>query len=218
MNSLDPHAKASVVQFGAPLSEAIGVMILLHGRGGSAQDILSLARSLYDPRLCYLAPQAANHLWYPNSFLAPRETNEPDLSSALRKINSLITEAAEAGIPTERIFIGGFSQGASLSTEFVASHPARYAGLMTFTGGLLGPLGTDISHEGDLAGTPALMFCGDPDPYIPWPRVEESAVVLRAMGADVTTYRYPGRPHIVTAEELALAAEMVKTAIANFNL
>jgi predicted esterase len=188
------------------------VVILLHGRGGSAEDILGLARAMYDPRLCYLAPQAAGSSWYPQSFLAPRQNNEPWLSSALRKVDAVVEMAAAAGIPQARVLLGGFSQGACLSTEYVASHPARYAGLIALTGGLIGPLGSDVSHRGDLAGTPVFMGGGDPDPHVPWARVEESAEVLRGMGAVVTTRRYPGKAHSVSAEEIGFAARLVKDA------
>jgi phospholipase/carboxylesterase len=204
--TFDPHAIGRMLHAGAPLAEAAGAVILLHGRGGSAEDILSLAGAIGDPKLAYLAPEAAGQTWYPNSFLAPRSANEPYLSSALARIESVIKLT---GMPTEKIVIAGFSQGACLSTEFVASHPARYAGLIAFTGGLIGPLGESLAHTGDLAGTPALMLSGDPDPHIPWSRVEESAAVLKSMGAEVTSRRFPGRPHTVSADELTLAKQLI---------
>lgn len=212
MSALDPHAGGAVRQFGAKLEDAAGVVILLHGRGGSAEDILSLAHAMYDPRLCYLAPEAAGHSWYPQSFLADRGRNEPWLSSALRRVETLVAGAAAAGIARERVVIGGFSQGACLSTEFVASHPGRYAGLIAFTGGLIGPPGMELVYPGELAGTPAFLGSGDPDPHVPWTRVEESVQVLRGMGAEVTVRRYPGRPHTVSPEEVAFAARLVKDA------
>ncbi len=204
--TFDPHATGRMLHAGAPLAEAVGAVILLHGRGGSAEDILSLAGAIGDPKLAYLAPEAVGRSWYPNSFLAPRSTNEPYLSSALARIESVLKLT---GMPTEKIVIAGFSQGACLSTEFVASHPARYAGLIAFTGGLIGPLGESFTHTGDLAGTPALLLSGDPDPHIPWSRVEESVAVLKSMGAEVTFRRYPDRPHTVSAEELTLAKQLL---------
>jgi predicted esterase len=199
-----------VLHAGAPLAEAAGVVILLHGRGATAEDILSVADALEADSLAYLAPQAAGYAWYPNSFLAERESNEPYLSSALKKVESVVQIALDAGFAREKIVIAGFSQGACLSTEFVATHPARYAGVVAWTGGLIGPLGSDVSHTGDLAGTPALLLSGDPDPHVPWSRVEESAAVLRSMGADVTTKRYPGKPHSVSADEIGLARALVQ--------
>jgi predicted esterase len=208
----DPHANQPVRFAGAPLAEAKGAVVLLHGRGGSAEDILSLAQPLYQEGLAYLAPQATGHTWYPNSFLAPRQSNEPYLNSALAKVGSIIAEIEAAGISRDRIVIAGFSQGACLATEFVASNPARYAGLIAFTGGLIGPLDANLHHEGSLAGTPALFLSGDPDPHVPWQRVQASAAELERMGAVVTARRYPGRPHTISAEEVELARTLVAEA------
>jgi predicted esterase len=214
-NPLDPHASQPVSQFGAPLGEAAGAVVLLHGRGGSAESMLALAEPLYREGVAYLAPQAAGHTWYPNSFLAPRATNEPYLSSALRKVGSVVAEIEAAGISRDRIVIAGFSQGACLATEFVASNPARYAGIIAFTGGLIGPPDADLHHEGSLAGTPALFLSGDPDPHVPWQRVQASAAELERMGALVTARRYPGRPHTISAEEIDLARTLIHKAIPN---
>jgi len=208
----DPHGGARVHTYGAPLNEAEGAVILLHGRGGTAEDILMLGSTMYLPKLAYLAPQAAGNAWYPYSFLAPREENEPWLTSALRTVERTVQSARDAGIPLERIVLSGFSQGACLATEFVASYPHRYAGLIAFTGGLVGPLGTDLTHAGDLAGMPAFMGSGDPDPHVPWTRVQESAEVLRRMGADVTTRRYPGRPHTIGGEEMGFGKRLIEDA------
>jgi phospholipase/carboxylesterase len=179
---LDPHAGGKVYTEGVRLEEAAGVVILLHGRGGSAEDILSLAGGLSGPerQLAFLSPQAAGYTWYPHSFLAERESNEPWVSSALRKVESVVKLAVASGISRERIVVGGFSQGACLATEFIATHPARYAGLIAWTGGLIGPLGSDISHTGGLGGMAALQSAGDPDPHVPWSRVEESGKVALA--------------------------------------
>lgn len=206
----DPHAADVVLQAGAPLETADLAMVLLHGRGGSAEDILELGSALHLPNVAYLAPQAAGHTWYPLSFLAPRNANEPYLSSALVKIESVVHNLEQSGFGRERIVVAGFSQGACLATEFVASHPARYGALIAFTGGLIGPPGSlQSSPPGELNGTPALLCSGDPDPHVPWARVEESAAILSAMGAAVTTKRYPGRPHTVTQEELELARNLL---------
>jgi phospholipase/carboxylesterase len=206
----DPHAADVVLQAGAPLETADLAMVLLHGRGGSAEDILELGSALHLPNVAYVAPQAAGHTWYPLSFLAPRSANEPYLSSALVKIESVVHNLEQSGLGRERIVVAGFSQGACLATEFVASHPARYGGLIAFTGGLIGPPGSlPSSLPGELKGTPALLSSGDPDPHVPWARVEESAAILSAMGAAVTTKRYPGRPHTVTQEELELARNLL---------
>jgi len=210
--STDPHRDQPVRHFGEPLDHATGVVILLHGRGGTAEDILSLAQPLYNPKLAYLAPQAASHTWYPNSFMAAIETNQPWLDSALRKVEAIVEQATAAGIPPDRILLGGFSQGACLATEFVASHPRHYAGLIALTGGLIGPPDADLTHTGSLAGTPAFLGSGDPDPHVPFERVQQSAQILTDMGASVTVRRYPGRPHTITPEELDFARRLLKDA------
>ena len=212
MANLNPHGSAPVLHAGAPLSEARGAVVLLHGRGGSAEDILSLASPLHVPGVAYLAPQAAGHTWYPGSFLAPREQNEPYLSSALAKVGSVVAEVEAAGISRDRIVVAGFSQGACLTSEFVASNPARYAGVIAFTGGLIGPLDADLHHDGDLAGTPALFLSGDPDPHVPWARVAATAAEYQRMGAVVMSRRYPGRMHTISGEEIDHARRLLKQA------
>jgi phospholipase/carboxylesterase len=205
--TLDPHRNQPLLQLGAPLMEAERVLILLHGRGGSAEDLLPLGEALGGPKSAYLAPKAANSTWYPYSFLAPLEQNEPYLSSALARVESVVQLAIAAGIRPEKVVISGFSQGACLATEFVARHPRRYAGLIAFTGGLIGPLNSDLTHAGDLAGTPAFFGSGDPDPHVPWPRVQQSVDELRKMGAAVAALRYPGMPHTVTPGEIESARQ-----------
>jgi phospholipase/carboxylesterase len=164
---------------------------------------------MYDERFAYLAPQAAGNAWYPFSFLAPIEKNEPWLSSALAKVATIVHQAEAAGVSRDRIFVCGFSQGACLSSEFVARNPARYGGLIAFTGGLIGPPDADLHHDGDLEGMPALFSSGDPDPHVPWSRVLESAEQYTAMGAVVKTQRYPGRPHTVLPQEINSARELI---------
>lgn len=209
-----PHADGRVLRAGALLEEATLALILLHGRGGSAAEILGLGSVLDLPGVAYVAPQAAGSTWYPLSFLAPREANEPYLSSALARVESVVGSLDQLGLSRDRIVIAGFSQGACLATEAVVRRPAGYAGLIAFTGGLIGPQGSVTNAVGrggdaDLAGMPALLCSGDPDPHVPWTRVEESAAVLEAMGAEVTTRRFPGRPHTLTREELVLARNML---------
>jgi phospholipase/carboxylesterase len=207
-----PHDLSQVLSAGEPVAEATGAVVLLHGRGASARDILGLSNAFGGLGLAFVAPEAAGHTWYPQSFLAPRAANEPYLSSALDKIRRVVDGLVAGGMPTERIVISGFSQGACLSTEFVASHPARYAGLIAFTGALVGPLGSDLHHAGELHGTPALLLSGDPDPHVPWTRVEESAAQLKAMGAEVTAIRYPGRQHTVSTDEITHARRLLEKA------
>jgi phospholipase/carboxylesterase len=210
-----PHSTAAVLQAGRPLREASLAVVLLHGRGGSAQEILGLGSAFQLANAAYFAPQASGHTWYPLSFLSPREANEPYLSSALAKVASVVRSIEQTGFDQRRIVVAGFSQGACLATEFVATNPARYGGLIAFTGGLIGPPGSIkqdkyISGGATLAGMPALFSSGDPDPHVPWARVEESAAVLQAMGAEVATRRFPGRPHTITEDELELARTLLQ--------
>jgi phospholipase/carboxylesterase len=205
----DPHRDQPIVTLGAGLAQAAAAVILLHGRGASAEDILGLATEMHDERFAYLAPQAAGNAWYPYSFMAPIEKNEPWLSSALAKVGTIVQQAAAAGLSHDRIFVCGFSQGACLSSEFVARNPARYGGLIAFTGGLIGPPDVDLHHQGNLGGMPALFSSGDPDPHVPWSRVLESAEQFTAMGAAVETQRYPGRPHTVLPQEIKSARDLI---------
>jgi phospholipase/carboxylesterase len=200
----------NTLQVGTPLASAQGAMILLHGRGGTAADILELGRAVAPENWALLAPQAPGNTWYPNSFLAPRKQNEPFLSSALARVKSTVDMALDAGITSKHIVIAGFSQGACLSTEFVGQNPQRWGGLLVFTGGLIGPLNEPITLSGDLAGTPVLLSSGDPDPHVPWVRVEESADLLAGIGGQVIIRRYPGRPHTVSEAELAEARTLLK--------
>ncbi len=206
----DPHRDQPVLQRGSVLEDAAGAVILLHGRGASASDILSVADEMYYPELAYLAPQAAGHTWYPNSFLAPLAENEPWLSSALKKIKDIVDSIVSSGVPRRKIVVAGFSQGACLSTEFVARHAGQYGGLIAFTGGLIGPTGTRFHYPGSLAGMQAFLGAGDPDPHVPWERVDASASVLSEMGANVTLRRYPGMPHTISEDEIKSARPIIE--------
>jgi phospholipase/carboxylesterase len=208
----DPHGTQGIVSIGSPLADAAGVLILLHGRGGTAEDILGLGEPIAPEQWAMLAPQASGNSWYPFSFLAPREQNEPYLTSALGRVRAAVDMALAAGIAADKIAIAGFSQGACLATEFVGRNPRRYAALLAFTGGLIGPLGAPIKLTGDLAGTPVLLSSGDPDPHVPWARVQQSADLLQEIGGRVTIRRYPGKPHSVTGEELRSASDVLAVA------
>jgi len=214
MKANDPHGNESVITAGAVLSQARSALILLHGRGGSADDILSLAGELGNTSTAYLAPQAAQHTWYPNSFLAPITQNEPWLSSALAKVNVSVEKVVSAGIALERIAIVGFSQGACLASEFIARHPARFGALVAFTGGLIGPMGSELSHAGRLDGVHILLSSGDPDPHVPWARVRDTKEVFEDIGASVITARYQNRPHTILPEEIESARRLINDAFA----
>jgi len=204
------HQGQSVVAAGRPLAEAKAAMIMIHGRGATAESILTLAAELPHPDMAYLAPQAAGNTWYPYSFLSPIELNEPWLSSALEVISALVATIEEAGIPAGRIIIGGFSQGACLSSEFVARHARRYGGLFAYSGGLIGPDGTPRDYAGSLEETPVFLGCSDVDPHIPLERMQLSTEVLRNLGGRVTERIYRGMGHTINQDEIEAVREMIK--------
>lgn len=205
----DPHRAGRIATAGEPLERARAAVVLLHGRHASAENILTLAGRMQVPGVAYLAPQAHESTWYPLTFLSPLESNDPGLSSALARIDTLVERVAAAGIPHERTMLLGFSQGACLATESAARVPRRYGAVVGFTGGLLGPPGTPRAYPGSLAGVPVFLGAGDPDSHVPFWRVEETAEVLGKMGANVDLRRYPGMPHTVNDEELASARTLL---------
>ena len=207
------HQGQPLLTAGQPLDKARAAMIMLHGRGASAEDILALSGELHQPGFAYLAPQAAGYSWYPNSFLAPIESNEPGLSSGLAIIASLLTKLAEAGISPERTILLGFSQGACLSLEFAARNARRYGGLVGLSGGLIGPDGTPRNYPASLDGTPVFLGCSDIDFHIPKERVELSAEVLQTLGGNVTRRLYPRMGHTVNRDELRFVQGMVAALI-----
>jgi phospholipase/carboxylesterase len=207
--TMDPHLGQPPMLTGEPPGSARAAMIMLHGRGATAQDILTLTADLHWPDFIYLAPQATGNSWYPNSFLAPIASNEPDLSSALAVITSLLDQLAQLGIPAERTILLGFSQGACLSLEYIARNPRRYGGVVGLSGGLIGPDGTPRDYPASLAGTPVFLGCSDTDPYIPKERVEQAAEALRLPGGNVTMRLYPHMDHTVNQDELHFVQGMM---------
>lgn len=212
----DPHHDAAVAHAGAPVTAARAVVILAHGRNAAPANILELASRFDLADVAYLAPAAAGRTWYPLTFLAPREQNEPALTSALARLHALVHDVTALGVPLSRIVVGGFSQGACLACEHVWQHPARYGGLLAFSGGLVGPPGTtwtpSAAHA--LHGLPAFLGCSDVDSHVPKWRVEESAETLRAIGADVTLHLYAGMGHLVNDDEIAHGRAVIQRAMA----
>lgn len=209
MSADDPHGSEPLETRGAPLSEAEVAVVMVHGRGATARSILQFADEFDRDGVAYLAPQAARNTWYPNSFLAPVERNEPGRTSGLRAVGNAVERAEEAGVPTDHIVILGFSQGACLASEFVARDPRRYGGLVVLSGGLIGDEVDRESFSGDLAGTPVFLGCGDRDPHIPVERVHETEAVLERLGADVTTRIYEGMAHGVVEDEIDHVNELL---------
>jgi predicted esterase len=204
------HENGRVLTYGADLKSARGAMIMLHGRGAQAEDILSLARLMESEGIFYLAPQAANNTWYPYPFTAPIERNEPWLSSALARAGAMLELLQSAAIPPERTFLLGFSQGACLALEYAARNPRRYAGVFGLSGGLIGPEGLERNDAGSMDGTPVFLGCSDVDPHIAKERVVQSAEFFRKLGAEVTMKLYPGMAHSINEDEIAFVKGLLK--------
>lgn len=206
----DPHRDQPVRHAGAELSEADTVVILLHGRGATAEGILGLADTIGVERVAYLAPQAAGSQWYPRRFVEPIEANEPWLSSALAKVAAVQRHADDEGFGPERVVVGGFSQGACLAVEYVARNPQRYGGAFALSGGLIGDELDPARYPEGLGGTPVFMGCSDRDAHIPEARVHESAAILEGCGAELDVRIYPGMPHTVNEDEVDAVREMLR--------
>lgn len=204
------HQNQQVYLQGTPLEEAHTAVVMLHGRGATAQDILTLANEIPEPRVAYLAPQAYANTWYPNRFMEPTETNEPWLSSALEMVESILNRLQAANIPPERTILLGFSQGGCLALEYAALHACRFGGVAGLSGGLIGADGEERPYSGDFEGTPVFLGCDEQDFHIPAYRVRDSAETLRKMGADVTVKLYQGLGHAVNAEELEVVRSMIR--------
>lgn len=209
----DPHGDCTVSTAGADLADADLAVIALHGRGARAESVLDLARQAGQDvdDVAYLAPQAAGLTWYPASFMEPIEHNEPHLTSALAAVRRLLERATDH-LDREAVVLVGFSQGACLASEFVARHADRYGGLVAFSGGLIGPPGTDFTYDGTLADTPVFLGCSDRDPHIPLERVHETETALEALDGDVTTRIYEGMGHTVNEDELDALRSMLAEA------
>ncbi len=194
---------------GTPAAQAKGALVMLHGRGGHAANIISLARELDAEGLAIYAPEATNNSWYPYSFMAPENQNQPALNSALEVIDQLVAKIKADGIPANRIYFMGFSQGACLTLEYIARHAQAFGGAIAFTGGLIGEELMPERYQGNFENTPVLITTGNPDPHVPLHRVEESVALLKKLGAQVTLKVYPGRPHTITMPEIELANELL---------
>ena len=202
------HQK-NIVTAGKDLNKDSKVLILLHGRGGSAQDILTLAQHLDVQNFSLLAPQATNNTWYPFSFMAPPSQNEPWLSSALALLEEILQDLYDKGVPSENIYFTGFSQGACLTLEFVTRNAAKYGGVVAFTGGLIGNNIYPENYQGDFQGTPVFIGTGDPDPHVPVERVYATANILRDMHASVTEKVYTNMGHTINQDEIENANRLV---------
>ncbi len=207
---IPPHHRSPVVITGEEVASSTAAMIMVHGRGATAESILDLAQYFLFDNVSYIAPQADGGLWYPYSFLVPIEQNEPNLTSALQRLTDVVDFVVASGIPDERIMLLGFSQGASLSMEWTARTGRNIAALFGLSGGLIGPPGTPRDYPGSLKGTSVFLGCSDVDFHIPKERVEESAGVFKRMNANVTMKLYPNMPHTVNDDEIYEINSFVK--------
>lgn len=192
---------------GKELNSAKAAMILLHGRGANAQDILGVTK-YFNEEIAYVAPEGTGHIWYPNSFIMPIEKNEPFLTESLAAVSETIKIIEKAGILASRTYILGFSQGACLAAQYCAMNPRKYAGIFCLSGGLIGDKIGDFS--GDMQGTKVFFGCSEHDPYIPKQRVEESAAIFAKLGAQVTKKIYPGHDHTINDEEIEIINKIIK--------
>ena len=210
-----PHQGQPVRTAGEPLDQARAAMLMVHGRGARAEDILSLADELAQPGFAYLAPQAAENTWYPNRFTAPISSNEPWLSSALAFVGDVFNQIREAGILPERIILLGFSQGACLTLEFAARNARPYGGLVGLSGALIGPDDTPRNYKGSLEGTPVFLGCSDVDFHVPKERVQQTAEVFRRLGGEVTERLYPNMDHTINQDEIDFVRGLMRTLVAS---
>ena len=194
---------------GKNLAEAKKALIMIHGRGAFAEDILSLAGYFNVKEFALLAPQATNNTWYPYSFLAPPAQNEPWLSSALQLLKDLVADINKEGIDSENIYFLGFSQGACLMLEFITRHATKWGGAVAFTGGLIGDKTYPENYTGDFAGTKIFIGTSDPDPHVPVERVHASVDILRGMHAEITEKFYPNMGHTISQDEIRTANELI---------
>jgi predicted esterase len=208
-----PHQGQPVRVAGEPIDIAQAAMLMIHGRGASAADILTLTDQLAQPGFAYLAPQAAGNTWYPNRFLAPLEDNEPWLASALTFVGDVYLKIVKAGIPPERVMLLGFSQGACLTLEYAARNAQRYGGIVGLSGALIGPQETPRDYPGSLAGTPVFLGCSDVDFHVPKERVDQTAEVLRKLDGQVTERLYPNPDHSVNQDEIDFVRGMMQSLI-----
>lgn len=201
------HSK-NIVTAGVPVEQAKSALIMIHGRGASAQSMTPLSSYLNIKDMAVFAPQADRHSWYPTSFIAPVEENQPALDSALSIISSLVDDIVKAGIPKEQIYFLGFSQGACLTIEYVTRNAAKYGGVIAFTGGLIGQKLQMENYQGDFEQTTVLISTGDPDVHVPLKRVKESAAIMETMNARMHVVAYPAKQHTITNEEIDLANDL----------
>ncbi|MCZ6857705.1 MAG: phospholipase [Gemmatimonadetes bacterium] len=211
---MEPHVGQPIETTGRPLGEGRAVMIMIHGRQAAPVNILQLVDSLSQPEFTYIAPAAANNTWYPYSFMADKEQNEPGISSGVAVIDGVVSDVVNKGIPKDHIVLLGFSQGACLTAEYAVEHADRFGGVILYSGSVIGPPGTTWAYGGSFDGTPIFMGCSDVDSHVPLERIEEGAAVFERMGAIVTKRIYPGMGHQINDDEIAFTQGLMRNLLA----
>ncbi len=207
MNNI--HQEQPILTIGDTSEDTKRIVILLHGRGASAESMLPIAKALESSQTRFLIPQAANQRWYPQTAFGPLEVNQPYLSSALELVEGLIQDVRQEGFDRSQIFLGGFSQGACLAAEFLVRYPARYGGLFVLSGALIGPPDQTRNPAGDLAGTKVFIAGSDLDPWVEEPLFHEAARVFTSLGAEVDLQIYPGLGHSINLDEIEKVRDML---------
>ena len=210
-----PHQKLKSKTYGASAAQAKAAVILVHGRGASAESMFPLADEFNQPEVHFVAPQAANHTWYPHSFLEPIEKNQPGLSSGLQLLHDTLSGLLDEGIDRRKIMLLGFSQGSCLASEFVARYPQQLGGLAAFSGGLIGPVVNLDQYKGSVGGTPVFLGCSDSDPHIPKERVDKTEEVFKKLKADVTKRIYKVMGHTINRDEIQFVSGMIDEMLKN---
>lgn len=211
---MEPHVGQPIETTGRPLGEGRAVMIMIHGRQAAPVNILQLVDSLSQPEFTYIAPAAANNTWYPYSFMADKEQNEPGISSGVAVIDGVVSDVVNKGILKDHIVLLGFSQGACLTAEYAVEHADRFGGVILYSGSVIGPPGTTWAYGGSFDGTPIFMGCSDVDSHVPLERIEEGAAVFERMGAIVTKRIYPGMGHQINDDEIAFTQGLMRNLLA----
>lgn len=204
------HKDLKIIVKGKPVEEAAGVMIMVHGRGATAESILSLSEEFNNEDWAYLAPQAIENTWYPFSFLAPIDQNEPGITTGIQNIKDLVKDLVKRKVDKKKIIILGFSQGGCLVLEFAARNAARYGGIIGLSSGLIGPENTSRTYRGSMEGTPVFLGCSNDDPHVPIWRIKETNEVFKTMEAQVTLKVYPGMPHAIIEDEIEIVKSLMK--------
>jgi len=203
------HETQTLLTHGADLADADKAVILIHGRGASAEDIMKTGRILPQGKIAYLAPQASGNVWYPNSGFGPLEANEPYLSSAMQTITNLVEKALNSGISSENIYVGGFSQGGCLISEYVAQNPRNYGGVFILSGAIMGTMDRDYDYDGKLTDVPVFIGGVDNDSWVKPPQFERTRDVLTDLGADVTLQVLKGSEHTIRKSEIEHISKMI---------